>query len=110
MERYDKYKIYSSDHEVVAVSTYAGRTVRGMAKCHPDDQMDYDKGVNLAKARCHMKIAAKRRKRSEKKMLEAYKQVTEAVAYYNRMVDYNKDSIEDFLAAENEVAALIAEY
>ena len=66
----NKYKCYGYDeknedgsiraHCVVAISTYAGKTVKGYAKCHPDDTWDWEKGKALAIARCAEKIAAKR--------------------------------------------------
>lgn len=106
---WDKYKYYSGKNEVVAVSTYAGKTVRGVAKCHADDEFDFSKGQKLAAARCHEKIAKKRLRRAERKMKEAYQQVTDAVEYYNRMVDYKKDSVEDLQLAQSEVITLLSE-
>lgn len=106
---WDKYKYYTGKNEVVAVSTYAGKTVRGVAKCHADDEFDLAKGQRLAAARCHEKIAKKRLRRSDRKMKEAYAQVVEAVNYYNRMVDYNKDAVEDFNLAQGEVVTLVSE-
>lgn len=104
-----KYKYYSGKNEVVAVSTYAGKTVRGVAKCHVDDEFDLAKGQKLAAVRCHEKIAKKRLRRAERKIKEAYKQVTEAVSYYNRMADYRKDAEDDLQFAQGEVTALLSE-
>ena len=48
-----KYKCYGYDeknedgsvrcHCVVAISTYAGKPVKGYAKCHPDDAWDWER-------------------------------------------------------------------
>ena len=45
---------------VVAVCHYAGRPVRGIAKCSPADDFDLEVGKELAKARCDLKIANKK--------------------------------------------------
>ena len=33
----NKYKYYTAGNKVIAVSTYAGKTVKGVAKCDPKD-------------------------------------------------------------------------
>lgn len=105
---WDKYKYYTGKNEVVAVSTYAGKTVRGIAKCHEDDEFDLANGQRLAAARCHEKIAKKRQARAARKLTEATKQVTEAVKHYNKMVDYYTDATEDFGIAQEEVKTLLS--
>lgn len=54
------YQIYTHDNEVLAVSTYAGRYVKGKAKCDPKDEYSKEHGIKLAVARCDEKIAKKR--------------------------------------------------
>ena len=35
------YQFYKDNSDnIIAVSTYAGHTVRGVAKCHPNDEFD----------------------------------------------------------------------
>lgn len=46
-----------SNGRVVAVTTYKGRTVRGVAVCSPEDEFDVQYGCDLAIARCEVKIA-----------------------------------------------------
>ena len=67
----DKYKFITHDNEVIAISTYAGKTVRGIAKLHPQDTFNLENGKKLAAARCNEKIAAKRFARAVKKIKEA---------------------------------------
>ena len=56
-----RYRYYTNGKDtVVAVSTYAGETVRGVAKCAPEDEFDLAKGKKLAAARCAKKVAKKR--------------------------------------------------
>ena len=89
-----KYKVFTnSKNETIAVSTYAGKTVKGVAKCDPRDSFDKATGEKLAIARCAAKIAEKRRKRAERKVAEAKILVDEAQAYLDRMNSYFSDAV-----------------
>lgn len=101
----EKYKIFVGPNKVVAVSTYAGRKVRGVAKCAPEDDFDIEKGKNLAIARCALKIAEKRVKRANKKVSEAKEIMIATRDHFNRMEVYLRDSITE---RENAVSALRA--
>lgn len=110
----DKYKYHHfTDSKgvptVVAVSSYAGKVVRGVAKCDPRDNYSLDEGKKLAAARCNAKISAKRMKRAYNKMMEASHQFDEAQAYYERMVTYFNDASKESAFAANEVDCLIKE-
>ena len=89
----EKYKIFTGPNKVVAVSTYAGRKVRGVAKCAPEDNFDVEKGKDLAIARCAWKIAEKRLQRAIKKCNEAQRFQEEAEAHMDRMDRYLADSV-----------------
>lgn len=97
----DKYKYYiptkvdSTPYKVIAVSTYAGRTVRGVAKCDPKDTFDIEKGKQLAAARCQAKVSSQRLKRATKKLDEAVKALEKAQKYYDDMTVYFNDSARD---------------
>ena len=114
----NKYKCYGYDeknedgsiraHCVVAISTYAGKTVKGYAKCHPDDAWDWEKGKALAIARCAEKIAAKRNARATRKVAEAQDILAEAIAYLNDMLDYQLNSADELAVANAEVNKLIS--
>ena len=101
------YKIFTHNNEVIAVSTFAGKTVRGVAKCNPADTFDLAKGQKLAEARCNAKVAEKRFKRAKRKCEETFKAYSEAVANHNRMVDYYEDALAAKELAEKEVAELM---
>lgn len=90
----EKYHFYVSEkqHMVVAVSTYAGKTVKGYAKCDPRDEFDIEAGKKLAAARCAEKIANKRAARAQKKIVEAQRLLDEARVHYQKMTDYYNDS------------------
>ena len=81
--------------EVIAVSTYAGRTVRGVAKCDPKDTFDIEKGKQLAAARCQAKVSSQRLKRATKKLDEALLALEKAQKYYDDMTVYFNDSARD---------------
>ena len=56
-----KYKYFTNgENVVVAVSSYKGRTIRGVAKCSEQDEFDLETGKKLAAARCAMKVAKAR--------------------------------------------------
>ena len=94
----DKYKFFvatktdGTPYQVVAVSTYAGRKVRGVAKCDPRDEFSVENGKKLAAARCNLKIAEKRAKRAEKKWAEANEMVIAQKRHCDRMKAYASDS------------------
>ena len=95
----DKYKFYqykdkNAKDTVAAASTYAGRTVKGYAKCDPRDQFSVKKGKELAAARCNAKIAAKRVKRASAKYLEAQQQLADARRFMARMTEYYTDAVD----------------
>ena len=107
----DKYKYFTyydknGKKTVSAVSTYAGKTVKGYAKCDPRDNFSEDNGKKLAAARCNAKVADKRVKRAEKKMGDALRQLDAAEVYYKRMRTYFNDASRDAEFAKNEVICL----
>lgn len=67
-QRTINYKIFHHDNEVIAVSSFAKKPVKGVAKCSPHDAYDHRKGEALAIARCDVKVAEKRMKRANEKV------------------------------------------
>lgn len=102
----DKYRFYQTGNKVIAVSTYAGKAVRGVAKADPSDEFDFEKGKKLAAARCNLKIAKKRAKRAFCKVSKAYADYVEGANWYNKMVDYYNDSNDAVAEAAAELAEL----
>ena len=98
-----KYKFIIHENEIIAISTYAGKTVRGIAKCHPHDVMDIERGKVLAANRCNVKIAQKRRARARKKMAEALEENRRTNQYYKAMADYFIDADTALIAAQKEL-------
>lgn len=100
------YKYIVLPNKVIAISTYAGKTVRGVAKCDPRDEFDVEVGKRLAEARCNAKVAAKRLSRAIKKADEAEHQIDLADAYHAKMVDYFNDAGHAYDAALAELSKL----
>ena len=94
-------------HCVKAISTYAGKTVAGYAKCHPDDQWDWEKGKALAIARCAAKIAKKRLARATMKVAEAQCIMDDAVCYLNDMTEYFADSADEVARTNANIVELM---
>lgn len=103
------YKYVVTPNKIIAISTYAGRTVRGIAKCHPNDKFDEEFGKKLAAARCNKKIADKRYARSLKKFHE----VDALLRFFKAEVDsareYVADSFEALMQAYKDVESLVGE-
>lgn len=93
--------------EVIAVSSYAGRPVRGKAICAPDDEFDEEKGIALAKARCDLKIAEKRKNRAYRKFAESQKNLCEAKRYSEKMKNYAVDAEAAVVSAEQDIKHLL---
>lgn len=109
----DKYKFAFFKDEngkatVSARSTYAGKTVKGYAKCDPRDNYDVESGKALAAARCNAKIAEKRVARAQRQVAKAAQMVKDAQAYEAKMKAYLSDSIVEADDAEAHVADLLA--
>lgn len=96
---FDKYRFYHNDHQVIAVSSFAGKTVKGVAKCDPNDTFSLDTGKRLAALKCNNKITAKRLKRAAMRYVEAEKAVAAAQEHAKEMKRYYMDA-----KAENKEA------
>ncbi len=103
-----RYKFYVTDNMVVCVSSYAGKKVRGVAKCDPKDTFDLGDGKKLAQARCDYKIAKKRVLRARAKHAAATKALGDAREYQEKMQSYYDESFRDFVRLDEELKALEA--
>lgn len=103
----DKYRFVVNGNKVIALSTYAGRTVRGTAICSAEDTFDIEKGKQLAAARCAVKIAQKREARAARKFQEADAILFEAEDYYNAMGEYRVNAAVESMKAEKNLTSLL---
>lgn len=94
-----KYFIDDNKNRVICVSTFAGKAVRGVAKCSDADTFDVEVGKKLAKLRCDEKVAAKRVLRAKEKHMEALRASAEAVDNVDKMQLYYAESFAEFMNA-----------
>lgn len=112
------YKFYEFNHlradgttslRIAAVSSFAGKPVKGYADCHPNDEFDREYGYALAAARCAEKIAAKRCNRAYNKVDEAKALVNAAMAHLQKMMQYEADAEASYNIASYDLAAILSE-
>ena len=77
---------------IIALSTYAGKTVKGVAVCDPEDEYDFEYGKRLAAARCEEKVAQRRLRNAEAKYKEAKARLADSKDYVWKMGNYYSDS------------------
>lgn len=107
MKKFDNYRYVILPNKVIAISTYAGRTVRGVAKCAPNDKFDIKKGMALAAARCNEKVAQKRMIRANKKYNDAWNKYAAAHEYRKECISYVDDAADQLVEAKLEVKRLL---
>ena len=95
MSRYQYYEYTNPEgiHTIACVTTYAGKTVKGIAKCDPRDEYSRKQGRELALARCDEKVAGRRMRRAKRKFEEAQKAYEESLRYLHDMCAYYGDSV-----------------
>lgn len=98
-----RYTFYKQGNNVICVSHYAGKTVKGIARCAPDDVYDENFGKALAQLRCDIKVAEKR-----------YKAAVDNAEVLNDLYNWvkrDKEDAEDWLlTCQTEVANLTDTY
>lgn len=108
--RYFHAKTASGQDKIIAVTTYAGKTVRGVAICHPVDSYDEQKGKELAAARCAIKVAKKRLIRASKKKDEANIALTAIEKHFGDMEEYVADAEIEFDECVNHLAEVLSKF
>lgn len=110
----DKYKIIVHQHpetltaETIAISTFAGKVVKGKAICSIDDEYNEENGSLLAVLRCAKKIAIKRKKNAENKLKDAQKQLAAAQKYLADMTEYYEDACLEIKETEEELQNILS--
>ena len=108
-DRYN-YVVIPEKKKVVAYSSYAGQSVRGVAKCAPEDEFDVEFGKKLAAARCNVKVARKRFHRALERRDAAWERYTESEVQLMKEEDYVDDSNLALTEAEVELEAIMHDY
>lgn len=87
-----RYTYSFADNRIYCMTFYAGKTVKGVSKRHPDDEFDLEGGKKLARARCDAKVALKRLKRAQLKQSEALSKLNNARKDAEKMNTYCSDA------------------
>ena len=101
-----KYKIDKEHKVVVALSSFAGKAVSGVARCAPEDAFNIEAGKKLAAARCNLKIAEKRMKYAEECSLAAASEAEYWANYQAKMESYEADSVVAYKKALSDLIDL----
>ena len=102
-----RYKIFRDGKgKIIVASSYAGKIVRGVAKCNENDTYKEDTGIALATARCDVKIANKRVKRAMAKYDAATKAVNDANAAWEKAIKYLTNAEQEALNARKTLSVL----
>lgn len=104
---FDNYTYYTAKNKVIAVSTYAGKIVRGVAKCDPRDEFDLEKGKELAAARCNERVAEKRFRRARKCYDQAEAEFVAAERRLRKMSQYFEDATQALVKASTDVSDIV---
>ena len=99
MKNFYKTYVDEKNKTVVAVCRYAGRNVRAVAKCSPEDTFDIAIGTELAIARCEWKVAKLKLQNAGSCYMKAAKAADEATLRLSKMKDYYMDSVDQLDAA-----------
>lgn len=101
IEKY-QFKVYEHKNEdetkssvVVAISTYAGKIVKGVAKCIASDPFDLETGKKLAAARCDYKVCLKRMIRAKNRRSEVALELEKLTKEYTDMTNYFDDALDE---------------
>lgn len=94
-----KYKIDEKKRTIVAMSTFAGKVIAGVARCAPTDEFDIETGKKIAAARCSVKVAEKRMKRANYCMADATAGLAWFQKRFEQMRKYQDDSVSAYQAA-----------
>lgn len=106
MYKYATYTDSKGRKTILAISTYAGKTVKGKAVCNPNDIFNLSTGKNLARARCNVKVATKRRKAITQKYWQAIEELKRAKRRMDKMAKVLSEVSEAEDAAYNELKKL----
>lgn len=110
IEKY-QFKVYEKTNKdnskssvVVALSTYCGKVVKGVAKCMESDSFSLETGKKLAAARCDLKVCIKRKNRAMKKCMKLLSKLKNSSL---SMTSYTNMLMTLLLSVGNQVSALM---
>lgn len=89
----EKYRFYHNavNGTVVCTTLYKGQTVRGTAKCSPEDNFDIEVGKKLAYLRCRQKFMRKKLKRAQQVYAETVKEYAKIQNMHGVAIEFMED-------------------
>ena len=90
----------------ICVSHFAGKPVRGVARCNPTDKYDEQYGEELARLRCDEKIAMKKINNARNKYNAVVDKMSELTNYMEKYLNYHRDSVNMLNDIQNQIFVL----
>ena len=87
-----QYTYHVTEDKVYCITKFAGKAIKGVAKCDPEDTFNLDTGKGLSKCRCNAKIATKKHKIACDKLEEARTRLIEATKYMHIALENFNDT------------------
>lgn len=107
--KYYEHTLEDGAKEIIAVSSYAGRRVKGKAVCSPDDEYNETIGKKLATLRCDVKVDEKRLRRAERERDLLINWQRELDKLFEKNKSYLEDSIQQLMEDDAKLADLLDE-
>lgn len=104
-----RYNIYFNKNQCIAVTRYAGKSVRAVAKCDPVDKFDGAYGERLATARCDVKVAEKRQRRAVELANSAINALIDYQKRVDKLMEFVTQATAELAEAEAELKAVLDE-
>lgn len=104
----DKYKFYcdNENKQVICVTWYKGSSIKGIAKCDPDDAFDIETGKQLAYWRCRYKFLKRKAARAADAYAKAVGVAARAEAKRKKAIEFIEDVAYELTSAKHELAGL----
>ena len=102
----DKYRFYHNADNgiIVCTTTYKGKTVRGTAKCSPEDNFDINTGKKLAYLRCKTNFMHKKYQRARKVCEDTTRAYAKAQNARDAAFEFADDVAFQYTTLYNELA------
>lgn len=102
IEKY-QFKTFSQKNDdgttstvVVALTTYNGKVVRGVAKCLESDDFSLETGAKLAAYRCDLKVCKKKCRKAGQRLKDMATQIDKLNSEFTKMVNRYDDLLDEY--------------
>lgn len=103
---YENYNYVVAGNKVIALSSYGGKCVKGIAKCDPKDDFNVEDGKKLAAARCNEKVCHKRLRRAQQMHDAAYKVMKYWEDRVKKFSQYEEDAKQAYMEAYKDLVEI----